>query len=112
MDHQLYFISRSDTQYKFSGYRVNIKDIEINVCKIKEVSQAVVSVEKYNHENKMICYYVSKLKKPSDVRFELSKLLPKYMLPHEIYNVPYVPLKISEKILNQIFSHFLKVEEE
>lgn len=85
-DGLVYFVGRVDTQIKSRGYRIELGEIEVALNSLKKIKEcAVVSVPTDGFEMNLICcaYVVQPESKVShsEVRQDLSALLPAYMMP-------------------------------
>lgn len=96
----LEFIGRDDGQVKLHGQRIELKEVENNILKSKDVSDAVVLIRK-NHSNQQILVaYVTSYKKDLDTSIiyqDLRKKLPFYMIP-TIVKLDAFPLTPNGKI--------------
>lgn len=100
-DDKLYCKGRKDSQIKYKGYRIELNDIENNLYKIKGVKQCAV-VGKYQNEYKVkiIKAYIV-LKEGynlEDVKENLKKLIPPYMMPKVIIEMNSLPINCNGKI--------------
>ena len=84
------------------GYRIELGDIESNLLKISGIDNAVV-VAKYKGNTKIvktIKAYISADDSVdiSNVKNELSKLVPSYMIPKSIIKINEIPLTKNGKV--------------
>ena len=104
-DGELYYISRRDHQIKHMGHRIELAEVELvaNDCDIIGLACAVFD----DTDSHIVLYYVvsesvasedadeaTNKKMKSAVRSYLKKNLPRYMLPHSIFqleNLPHTP---------------------
>lgn len=108
-NNKLYCKGRIDNQIKYKGYRIELNDIKNNLLKIDDVIDAEV-IAKYNQDNvvKSIKAFVvlDGSHNSSNVRDELRKLLPLYMIPKSIKVIDRLPInnngKIDRKALNEL----------
>jgi acyl-coenzyme A synthetase/AMP-(fatty) acid ligase len=106
-DGNLVFIGRRDSQIKHLGYRIELGEIEKTCLALQEVSNACVV---YDPEEKEIKLFVElSIEITSlDIRRELFKLLPKYMVPNRIQILDSLPMnpngKIDRKLLASGFA--------
>lgn len=119
-DGMIEYIGRADHQVKVRGYRIELAEIENILCQIKGIKKATVHVHKASENIKSLRAFVSGESHISHIKSELSKKLPSYMVPNEIFMVENMPVKPNGKIdmdsLNLIaekhFSDVLEIEEE
>lgn len=91
------FVGRKDSQIKHQGYRIELGEIENAVLSISEIDNACVI---YNDKDKnIILFYESKnIVTPVEIRKELIKYLPKYMLPTVFTKLDKLPKNPNGKI--------------
>ena len=79
----LYVDGRKDTQIKYKGYRIELKDIESNITNLGDIEKVVVIPKKdENGKVEMIIAFIkTKSKTELEIRKELKKRLPSYMIP-------------------------------
>ena len=93
-DGRIEFVGRRDMQVKIRGYRVELGEIESALRKQPGIDAAVV-VPKQSKENEtqLIAYITGTgVTDIAEVRLELSKLLPSYMLPGDFIQMEDFPL--------------------
>ena len=96
-DGELYYISRRDHQIKHMGYRIELAEIEwvANGCDDVGLSCAIFDEE----NSRIILYYVAGEKGDNTaVRAYLKANLPRYMMPHSIYQLDELPRTSGGKI--------------
>lgn len=100
-DGRLYCKGRKDTQIKYKGYRIELTDIENNICNIKGVRQCAV-IAKYQTEYsvKMIKAYVvlEDGYQAEYVKEQLNARIPSYMMPKQIIEMAALPMNCNGKI--------------
>lgn len=97
----LYFISRKDDMIKYKGYRIELSDIENNLCKISGVKNAVVLTNfDINKKVKSLTAYVicEKSHNKKTIKEELKQYLPDYMIPKSFYFIYNMPINLNGKI--------------
>lgn len=99
-DGKLYFIGRADNQIKHMGYRIELEEIEAGLIKIPYIKQcAVVHGKTDKGFSRLIAYIAT----DSDVeqkqlRDELRKILPEYMIPNLFELMKELPKNQNGKI--------------
>ncbi len=99
---ELIHLGRKDSQVKIRGHRIELSEIENDIIKFTDISDAtVISVDS---GSKLCAYYISKNEiNISDLRKFLSTLLPNYMVPNYFVRMekfPHTPNgKIDKKAL-------------
>nr|WP_318660560.1 AMP-binding protein [uncultured Treponema sp.] len=98
-ENQIYFKGRSDFQIKYSGYRIDLCDIELNLKAINGIKDAVVTAKRDEKGRVilLIAYVVSDLNE-KEIRKELLKKIPKYMIPKKIEILDKIPVNKNGKI--------------
>ena len=79
----LYVLGRKDSQIKFKGYRIELKDIEQNIMNLGDIEKVKV-LPKENELGKIIsiiAFIKTKNKTEFEIKEGLKKKLPSYMMP-------------------------------
>jgi len=102
-DGLVYFLGRADSQIKSRGYRIELGEIETAANALKCLREsAVVAINTDGFEGSMICCaYVPAQDTPvapANLRKELSKVLPGYMLPGRWMSFGVLPKNANGKI--------------
>lgn len=97
-DGMLYYCGRIDLQIKLHGYRIEIEDIENNIVRIPGVRQAAVVPNIRKGAVKSLTAYVVAETPEIDVREELLKYLPAYMIPKKIVFLDQLPMTNNGKV--------------
>lgn len=98
-DLNLYYKGRFDKQVKISGYRIELGEIKFKCQQIPGIDISIPMVVKYKKSNIIVNFFVAKNKyNHKQIRLELEKVLPFYMVP--IYNIEIseIPYTINGKI--------------
>ncbi|MCH7322499.1 amino acid adenylation domain-containing protein [Solibacillus sp. MA9] len=98
-DGNIEFLGRIDHQVKIRGFRIELPEIENRLLEIEGVKEVIV-LDKGDSESKYVCaYYVSeKTYKVNELREELKKYLPDYMIPSYFIKLSEMPLTTNGKI--------------
>lgn len=102
----LEFLGRLDNQVKVNGFRIELAEIEKQLCEHEKVSDAVVGTdENENGIKRLVAYVVSENHNGGDtnistqeLRSFLGQTLPAYMLPAVYVFLPVFPLTPNGKI--------------
>ncbi|MFB6455021.1 Pls/PosA family non-ribosomal peptide synthetase [Chitinophaga sp. Hz27] len=101
-DGNIDFQGRLDDQIKLRGYRIELGEIENKLNDIPGISAAAVAVRKDSNEQDQLVGYVVKdtgsTIHEADMRQELAKTLPTYMVPGVIMELDDMPRLPSGKI--------------
>lgn len=107
-DGDIEYLGRIDHQVKIRGYRIELGEVEAALLKVESVQEAIV-IAKENEDriNQLYAYFVGKhTLTVRQLREELSRELPAYMLPSNFVQLDKMPLtpngKIDRKSLSAI----------
>lgn len=103
LDGTLKYISRNDEQVKVNGYRIELKEIEQALLKVKEINAAcVVAKELQNNKTQsksLVAYYVSdRILSYDQIMSVLADQLPNYMVPLHYIALESIPLTVNGKV--------------
>lgn len=100
-DGMLFYCGRIDLQIKLHGYRIELEDIENNLRKLPGVSHAVVIPNQKGGKVKSLTAFVAAAEKERQdarqLREDLGKYLPVYMIPKKIIFMSQIPLTNNGK---------------
>lgn len=97
-DGNIEYLGRIDSQVKIRGFRIELGEVENCLIKIEGIKQAIV-VAKGEKDKYLCCYYVSNRAYSIDeIRRQLIKLLPEYMIPSYFVKIDKIPLTLNGKI--------------
>ncbi len=98
LDGEVDFVGRVDSQIKLRGFRVELGDIESQLCAVPGVRAAAV-VATDDEQPRLVAFYAADNDTDRKVLREfLSKRLPHYMLPHDYRCVTALPLNSNGKV--------------
>lgn len=99
-DGNLEFGGRVDQQVKIRGNRVEIGEVEEQLSRCEGIKEAMVMAREDRGENKYLCaYLVSDNEiKVAEIKEQLSKTLPDYMIPTYFISIDKLPLTANGKI--------------
>lgn len=93
--YDLYFCGRKDFQIKHLGHRIELEEIETAIGKIDNVERACcIYIEE---KNKIYGFYMGNISK-AELREDLKKSLPIYMIPNVLTEVEEMPMTKNGKI--------------
>ena len=98
-DGVLDILGRTDFQVKVNGLRVELGEIEAHLLTVPEIEQAAAFAAPGQKGMRIGCAYVATTR-PSveDLREQLGKALPAYMVPGTFHCVPAMPLTANGKV--------------
>jgi amino acid adenylation domain-containing protein len=103
---QLHFLGRKDQQIKLHGYRIELEEIEHALTQISGIREAITLVREVQKDSKLLVAYITSHESlsldSSDIRSELKKSLPEYMVPTLIITLQSMPLTSHGKIDRQL----------
>ncbi|MBU3179538.1 non-ribosomal peptide synthetase, partial [Clostridium estertheticum] len=93
------YLGRMDHQVKIRGFRIELGEVESSLLKIEGVKEVVV-LDKGEEGSKYLCaYYVGEKEySVGELREELKKSLPEYMIPSYFIQLEKMPLTANGKI--------------
>ncbi|MCU0286522.1 MAG: amino acid adenylation domain-containing protein, partial [Acidobacteria bacterium] len=100
-DGNIEFFGRKDYQVKIRGFRIELEEIENKLSLIPQIGNAVVIDREDKAGNTYLCAYITlreEMKNASEIKNELSKTLPAYMVPSFIIVLDALPLTPNGKI--------------
>lgn len=101
LDGTVDFLGRTDHQVKIRGYRIELGEIESALSLLDSIREAVVVYrEPTSGDQRLVAFVVAHKQAPglADVRTELRKHLPEYMLPNDLVTLDALPLTPNGKI--------------
>lgn len=107
-DGNIEFLGRIDDQVKIRGFRVELGEVEALIRKTDKVEDVAVIAQNDLRGELCLCAYIVPQKDihAGDIRQELHKLLPDYMIPAFIFDMEKLPLnkngKLDKKALPKI----------
>ncbi|WP_250944740.1 non-ribosomal peptide synthetase [Clostridium felsineum] len=99
-DGNIEYLGRMDEQVKIRGFRIELGEIESALREIDKVKDAVVIVREDENKEKSINAYIVSDEDitVSEIREELEKMLPDYMVPAYMMQIENIPLTANGKI--------------
>lgn len=97
---ELEFFGRNDQQVKIRGNRIECGEIEAVLSSLPKITQCAVLVERReNGEGYLLAYFCAdEALEAREIKAELSKRLPEYMLPSHIIQLSELPLTANGKL--------------
>ena len=94
------FFGRIDNQVKIRGFRIELGEIETKLLDISHIKEASVIEREDDAGKNYICgYFVAKNKiEITDIKNELLKVLPEYMVPSFFVKLEEMPLTANGKV--------------
>ncbi|WP_254207985.1 non-ribosomal peptide synthase/polyketide synthase, partial [Paenibacillus sp. AK121] len=99
-DGNIEYLGRIDHQVKIRGYRIELGEVETQLLQVESVREAVVMARAdETGQNQMVAYYVAGQElSASELRSELGRELPSYMVPSYFVQLEQMPLSPNGKI--------------
>ncbi|PJI07373.1 MULTISPECIES: non-ribosomal peptide synthetase [Clostridium] len=92
-------LGRIDYQVKIRGFRIEIGEIENTLLKLEGIKETVVDAKGKEESKRLCAYYVGEKEyRVGELREELKKSLPDYMLPSYFIKIDKMPLTINGKV--------------
>ena len=95
---EYYFAARKDFQIKHMGHRIELEDIETHLNALEGMTRASCLFDE--EKNKIVACYTGELEK-AEIVAELTKSLPKYMIPNIFVRMEELPISKNGKIDRQ-----------
>ncbi len=101
-DGNLDFVGRVDEQLKIRGFRVEPAEIDVALCRIPGVREAVtVALPGPNGEPRLCAYVAAEGLESSDILRALEPWLPPYLLPQTVVRLDALPKNTNGKVDRQ-----------
>jgi len=99
-DGNVEFMGRTDQQIKIRGVRIEPGEIENRLLKYPGIKESIVVAQEYESGDKYLCAYVvlGKESEISEIKENLAKELPDYMIPSYFVQLEKIPLTPNGKI--------------
>ncbi|MBI3162533.1 MAG: AMP-binding protein, partial [Chloroflexi bacterium] len=101
-DGQLVFAGRNDSRVRIKGYSVDLNDVDHAIQTIKGVERSVTVAQINQSRVKRLVAYLRPIGdtvlSPSDLRKNLLRILPEYMVPYLFVSVDEFPLTYAGKV--------------
>ncbi len=92
---EMIYVSRKDFQIKHMGYRIELGEIETAASAVEYVDRAFCVYDSSNSE--IVLFYVGNIEE-KDIKKNLKKKVPKYMIPTRYIKIESMPLNLNGKI--------------
>ncbi|WP_412094192.1 amino acid adenylation domain-containing protein [Bacillus atrophaeus] len=101
-DGNIEYLGRIDHQVKIRGYRIEIGEVETAFFHIPPIQEAIVIAQEINGETSLCAYYTAnRALTAGELREQLSRQLPSYMIPAYFVQLKEMPLTFNGKIDRQ-----------
>ncbi|AIG26684.1 non-ribosomal peptide synthase/polyketide synthase [Brevibacillus laterosporus] len=99
-DGNIEFLGRIDDQVKVRGFRIELLEVESHILELEDIVEAVVTVtQDLTGQNQLCAYFEAKRTiTVSELREQLAKTLPAYMIPSYFIQLENMPLMVNGKI--------------
>ena len=99
-DGKIEFFGRKDNQVKLRGLRIELDEIENQICKYPEINRSVVLVKETAKDGQFLVAYITANKAIDfdDLRKEIGKSLTPYMIPKVFLQIDEIPLTPNGKV--------------
>lgn len=95
---QLRYVGRVDRQVQIRGFRVELAEVEFALRNIPGVTSAKVGIERTNKDEPVLLAVVeSANRSATDIRLDMMKTVPAFLVPARIEVVPEMPLSATGK---------------
>lgn len=104
-DGALYFSGRKDFQVKHMGHRIELEEIERALEQIPGLERSCCILD--TRRNQLAAFYLGEAF-PEEIRREMKRKLPVYMIPHRLFQVSSMPLNKNGKTDRSYFRKLLE----
>lgn len=97
---EIEYLGRIDNQVKIRGFRIEIGEIESQLLRIQSIRESIIIEKEDNNGCKYLCAYIvaDRQLTVEELRKNLSKNLPEYMIPSNFIQLERMPLTTTGKI--------------
>jgi len=92
---EIIFVGRKDDQIKHLGYRIELQEIENAAFQLKDIKSVCAL---YNFKKKYIALFYTGKISDRKIYINLSKIIPKYMIPTKYFKLDKFPINSNRKI--------------
>ena len=101
-DGAIEFLGRLDRQVKLRGHRIELEEIEAAILRLPDMEAAAVVLRGDTTDSRRLVAYVARAANtgppPANLRGELKRMLPEYMLPASVVWLKSMPLNANGKV--------------
>lgn len=98
-DGSLVYLGRMDDQVKIHGLRIELKEIEKCMGQLDCIKNVAVVVKEVDGDKRLCAYYVSEQTvSNNDIKAQLRKMLPEYMVPLYMMQLDEIPRNTNGKL--------------
>lgn len=97
-DGDIIYCSRYDFQVKIQGFRVELAEIEVTAHQLLNINVAAIALNNKSAVSVLILFTEKCNQTESNIKKELAKKLPYYMIPSRIIDIDLIPYNSSGKI--------------
>jgi amino acid adenylation domain-containing protein len=106
-DGRLVFKGRIDDQIKIRGFRVELGEIDVRLSEIPGITTAATVLRNEKGEDQLVAYLVTEAEvNPAQLRKDLQRYLPSYMVPMRFERVEQLPRLSSGKVDRKALRNF------
>lgn len=106
VDGELYFAGRKDFQIKHMGHRIELEEIERAMDQTRGVERCCCVLDR--RRSRLVAFYLGEAQ-PEQIREDMKKRVPVYMVPHRIIQTRQMPLNKNGKTDREYFRRQLEV---
>lgn len=106
-DGKLECLGRIDSQVKIRGLRVELGEIESNICAFDGITNTAVVIVKHDGKDFLCAFYQSTLEiDEAELKATLAKVMPNYMIPNLFIRLESFPMTSSGKIARGVLAKY------
>lgn len=112
-DGNMMFCERADYQVKYNGYRINLGEIEVAISSYVKVPNVIALVRNTNEHHILTAFIETKdALDTQEIKRNLKKFLPHYMIPKEIILLERFPSTPNGKIDRKALENYVVADTE
>ncbi|MDG1475947.1 MAG: AMP-binding protein [Vicingaceae bacterium] len=94
-----FYCERLDNQVQIQGYRVELGELEHHSRNLTQLTQVVALAKKSSNNTNQLFLFLENYKGSiEELKIDISKKVPNYMVPQQIITIPSFPITTSGKI--------------
>ncbi|QXH44672.1 amino acid adenylation domain-containing protein [Pseudomonas xanthosomatis] len=97
-DGNLEYLGRNDDQVKLRGLRIELGEIQACLTRIDGIQEAAVLAPELQGERRLVAYYTGNAQAVEELRAELLRHLPEFMVPALFVHLQALPLSPNGKL--------------
>lgn len=108
-DGSIYYLGRADFQCKINGFRIEIEEVEKAIISLPYISNAAVIIREIDNYGKHLvaCVEANSDEDIKNIKSDLRKKLPEYMIPHNFIRLDKIALNMNGKVDKKLLKSYI-----